>query len=325
MTERLLTMKTGGPNRTLPDGVVPPEGTWVQTTAQHLAHWAVYLSRSTDAARGTTPVDLRALFERALRVSPLNPTARLAVGQLDRQQGGTAVTIGQLGQSRDVVSLASTASWLLSAGKKDAALRMYKRALEVASHRELSRFGPPRFSDDPAAPRYWLPGEEAVRDVVAALVKETEWPFSEWSAILPKDTSLPLVAARFLREQGKPEAEQLLELYLSQDQPRGPSGAGEAVLAAARAESHALLSHWKEAEDGYRQAIELVDDDTIKRSWWFSLADIALHLDDEGQRQAALRSALAAATSDDITKRATEKERSAGPRARLRSTGTKAN
>jgi hypothetical protein len=325
MTDRLLTTRVGGPNRPLPDGVNPPNGTWVKTTAQHLAHWALFLSRSTDATPGTTPVDVRGLFERALQVSPLNPTARLALAQLDRQQGTTAVTIGQLGLSRDVAALASTASWLLAAGRKDAALGMYRRALEVASHRELSRYGAPRFSEDPASPRYLLPGEDALREVVRALVTQSEWAFSEWSAILPKDTTVPLVAARLLHEQGKPEAEQLVELYLRQDQPRGSSGAGKAVLAAARAESHALLSHWREAEDMYRQAIEQIDDDTIRRSWWFNLADIALRLDDEGQRQAALRSALAATTSDDITRRATEKERSAGPRARLRSTGTKAN
>ena len=52
-----------------------------------------------------------------------------------------------------MVSLASSARWLLAAGRKDAALEMYRKALEVASHRELSRYGAPRFSDDPAAPR----------------------------------------------------------------------------------------------------------------------------------------------------------------------------
>ena len=93
------------------------------------------------------------------------------------------------------------------------------------------------------------------------------------------------------------------------------------MLAAARAEAHALLSHWKEAEEEYHQAIELVDDDTIRRSWWFNLADIAFRLEDEGQRRTALSAALAVQTSDDISRRATDSQRSAGQRARLRSTG----
>ena len=35
----------------------------------------------------------------------------------------------------------------------------------------------------------------------------------------------------------------------------------------------------------------------IRRSWWFNLADIALRLNDETQRQAAIRAALAVSTS----------------------------
>lgn len=325
VTERLLSAKAEAPNRPLPDGVVPPEGTWLKTTAQHLAHWGLYMSRSGDAAADPKSVDIRGLFERAIQVSPINPTARLALAQLDRRQGATTVTIGHLGFSRDVVCLAASASWLLTAGRKDAALRMYHKALEVGSHCELSHSVMPRYSDDPAVPRYLLPGEEAVREVVRALVLQNVWPFAEWSQILPKGTTVPLVAARLLREQGKREAESLIDLYLQPDEPRKTTRANEAVLGAARAEANALRSHWKEAEQEYRQAIDLVDDDTIKRSWWFNLADIAFRLDDEAQRQAALRAALAVATSDDITRRVTEKERSAGPRARLRSTGTKAN
>ncbi len=51
MTERLLSAKSGGPERPLPDGVAPPNATWVRTTAQHLAHWALYNSRSGERTR----------------------------------------------------------------------------------------------------------------------------------------------------------------------------------------------------------------------------------------------------------------------------------
>ncbi len=98
------------------------------------------------------------------------------------------------------------------------------------------------------------------------------------------------------------EADQLLDLCLNSAKARTASVANEAVLAAARAEAHALKSQWQEAKEEYRQAIDQIEDGTIKRSWWFNLADIAIHLDDEGQRRDALREALAVATSDDITR-----------------------
>jgi hypothetical protein len=72
-------------------------------------------------------------------------------------------------------------------------------------------------------------------------------------------------------------------------------------------------------------AIEFEEDDTLKRSFWFNLAQVALRADDDDQAQAALRAVLTAAASDDITRRATEIQRASGPRTRLRSTGAKAN
>ncbi|MGO9464762.1 MAG: hypothetical protein ACLQVF_11505 [Isosphaeraceae bacterium] len=325
MTERLLSARTGGPKRPLPDGVAPSEGTWVRTTAQHLAHWGLYNSRSGDADAGPTSPDVKALFEQAMQVSPINPTARLGLAQLDRGEGAAVVSIDKLGLSRDGLSLATSARWLLAAGRKDAALETYRKALEIASHRELSGYGAPRFSDDPAAPRYLLPGEDAVREVVRAVISQREWTFADWSRILPMDSNVPLVAARLLRAERRHDAEELMVLFLRADEHRTRKRADDPVLAAARAEAHALLSHWKEAEQEYHQAIDLIDDDTIRRSWWFNLADIALRLEDDGQRQTALRAALAVQTSDDISRRATESQRSAGQRARLRSTGTRAN
>ena len=72
-------------------------------------------------------------------------------------------------------------------------------------------------------------------------------------------------------------------------------------LLAARAEALCLRSRWKEAAEQYRQAIERVDNDLIRRSWWFNLADVAQRLNDEGQRQAAFRAVLAVHNSDDIS------------------------
>jgi hypothetical protein len=325
MTERLFSANRGGPKRPLPDGVGPPAGNWVRTTAQHLAHWALYASISGESDTGVTGSDGRALLERAIEVSPINPTARLALAQLDQQAGAGGVPMGRLGLSRDVLSLAFSASWLLAAGRKDVALEMYRRSLAIAPHRELTRYGAPRFSDDPAAPRYLLPGEDAVREIVRDLISQKEWPLAEWSRILPADTIVPVVAARLLREESPRDAEELIDLFLRADAHRTPMRAAEAVLAAARAEAHALLSHWRDAQEEYQRAIELVDDDTIRRSWWFNLADIASRLEDEGRRQIALRAALAAQTSDDISRRAADRQRASGQRGRMRSSGAKAN
>ena len=93
------------------------------------------------------------------------------------------------------------------------------------------------------------------------------------------------------------------------------------VTLAALAEAFALRSRFTEARQLYRQAIDLIDDPTIQRSWWFNLADIADRADDETERQAALRSASAVAFSDDITRRATDIQRAT----LTRSTGVKAN
>jgi hypothetical protein len=102
-------------------------------------------------------------------------------------------------------------------------------------------------------------------------------------------------------------------------------GSAEPVAIAARAEAFALRSHWSEANQLYRQAIESTDDPTIQRSWWFNLADISFRLDDESQRQVALQAASAVAYSDDITRRATDIQRATHSRPVRQSPGVKAN
>jgi len=323
MTERLLVTDLSAGRRPLPESVAPPDGTWTRSTAQHLAHWAIFLGRfQGDGDR--SPREIATLLERALEVSPINPTARLAMAQLEPSGGGTTVSIRSVGMSRDVLSLAWSARRLLAAGEKEAALKLYGQSLSVAMSGESSRAAVARFSEDPTAPRYVLPGEERVRDIVRELASRKEWTFAEWSAVLPDSAVVRLVAARLLREQGPSEAETLLDLVLNERRTPKAEATARALTLAARAEAFALRSRWREAGEQYRQAIELIDDDTIKRSWWFNLADIAGRLDDDNQRQAALRAAMAVA-SDDITRRATEIQRTTRARPTPRSTGVKAN
>ena len=75
----------------LPDSVAPPDGTWTRSTAQHLAHWAIFMSL-VEPGKGPTPENALALSLRALEVSPLNPTARLMLAQLDRTDNGATIS-----------------------------------------------------------------------------------------------------------------------------------------------------------------------------------------------------------------------------------------
>jgi len=324
MTGRLLTTDRSAQRRPLPESIGPPDGTWTRSTAQHLAHWAIFLSRF-EGETNHSPQEISALLERALQVSPINPTARLALAQLEPPGSSRTVSVRSLGLSRDVLCLAWSARRLLAAGEKEASLKMYGQSLAVAMSSESSRAVLARFSEDPSVPRYLLPREERVRDIVRELASRDEWTFPEWSAVLPDSAMVRLAAARLLREQGRSEADSLLDLVLDERGTSAAPGSVGPLTLAARAEAFALRLRWREAGEQYRQAIALIDDDTIKRSWWFNLADIAFRLDDENQRQAALRAALAVASSDDITRRATEIQRATRARPTLRSTGVKAN
>jgi hypothetical protein len=323
MTDRLLAADRAAQLRPLPESVAPPGGTWMRSTAQHLAHWAIYLSRF-EGERGHSVEEIKALVDRALEISPLNPTARLARAQLEPPGSARTVSIHSLGLSRDVQSLAWTAGRLLSAGEKDAALRMYGQSLSIAVPREVKGAVTPRFSDDPSVPRYLLPGEQPIREIVRELASRKEWTIHDWLAILPDNAVVRLAAARQLREPGPFEADALLDLILSERAPAATPSDADALTLAARAEALALRSRWKESAAAYHEAIEQVGDDTTRRSWWFNLADIASRLDDDQNRQAALRAALAVASSDEISRRATEAQRAARMQPGRRS-GVKAN
>ena len=324
VTDRLLTTDRTAQRSPLPDSVAPPAGGWMTSTPGHLAHWAIFLSRL--AGEGSqAPQETADLLERALHASPINATARLALAQLGPPDELPSISPGSLGLSRDSASLAWTARRLMAAGKKEDALKLYGRSLSVALPSESSRAAIPRFSDDPGVPRYLLPGEEQLRDIVRELVSNNAWTFAEWSAVLPQTPIVLIATARQLREQGRGEAEAVLDLILAEKSiPKDLDTTGPVTLAA-RAEACALRSRWNEADQLYRRAIESIDDATIQRSWWFNLADISFRLNDETQRQLALRAALAVASSDDITRRATDIQRATRARPATRSPGVKAN
>jgi tetratricopeptide (TPR) repeat protein len=325
VTQRLMRPDGSSRRKPLPDWVVPPDGRWLTTTAQHMAHWAVYLDDAEGDGQGPVP-DVSGMLTRSLQISPLNPTARLAMARLEPSAGRETRSVNSLGLSRDAVSLAWSARRLLDAGKKEAALRLYGQALSAASGGGSSRTAAPRYDDDETSRRYLLPGEDAVRDIVTEMAAR-DWTFREWSRALPQNPTVLLATARLLREQGRDEAEPLLALIIDGGAPSSTASAADPRALAARAEALALAvgSRLKEAEQEYRQAIELADNDMIRRSWWFNLADIALRLNDEPQRRAAIRAALDVDASDDITRRGSSIQRVSDSRSRVRSGSAKAN
>ncbi len=324
VTDRLLTQDRIARSLPLPDSVSPPEGSWTSSTADHLARWAIYLSHF-QPERRLAPEETALCLERALQVSPLDRVARLALLQLEPPGSDTAISIRSLGLSRDAVSLTFSARRLLLAGRKEAALKLYGRALKVAIPADSFRLAVPRFSEDSGVSRYLLPGEEQVRDILRELLSRSELSFADWSGLLPNNPVALLAAARLLREQTRGEAEAMIEQVLGESSGSAAGDPDDPMALAARAEAYALLSRWRDADRLYRQAIELVGDETIRRSWWFNLADVAFRLEDDGQRQIALQEAMAATASDDIRRRATDIQRASRPRTNRRSPGVKAN
>ena len=162
------------------------------------------------------------------------------------------------------MSLAWARRRLMDAGKKAASLRLYHRALAAAVEGGLSRSATPRFGDDPKARRYFLPGEDAVRDIVAELTSREGLAFGEWSAALPRNPTVLLATVRLLREQGRTEADTLLRDLLRDGAAVDEPDVDDPRQIAARAEALCLESRWKEAADAYRQAIERVDNDLIR-------------------------------------------------------------
>jgi tetratricopeptide (TPR) repeat protein/pSer/pThr/pTyr-binding forkhead associated (FHA) protein len=287
----------------LPETVVPPlHPSWWNTTSSNLARWA--LERDRAAREPGQAEEVRALLEAATRVSPVDAGARFALARPDQHVEGAVPLHQGLGLSRDVVSLSWSGRQLLAAGKKGAALKAYRAALEMASRAELSRLAPPAFLDDSQARRYALPSEDLIGGVVRDLAERTDWRFADWSEALPRFGVALLVAARVLRERSSLESDTALDAVLATANAPPPVGVPVAVHLAAQGEALALKSHWSEAEERYRQAIDLMPDDRVRRSWYFNLADLALRLDDEPKRLKALEAAQGADSQDEITQRA---------------------
>jgi tetratricopeptide (TPR) repeat protein len=284
----------------LPEWVTPPEPRWWKTTPAHLALWAIERDRTaTDPA---AVEEVRELLSAAAQASPLQPLARYALARPGQgQEPGSSLAL-----SRDVVTLAWTGHQLLAAGKKDAALKAYRAALEMASTADLTRLAAPAFIDDSQVRRYALPAEDLIGPIVRDMAESRDWTYEEWSEALPASAVASLAAARVLRERSSPAAAAPLDSILGNVDSPPLEGSSVAVHVAAQAEALALKGKWDEADRRYRQAIDRIPDGAIRRSWWINVAEIALRLNDESNRQKALEAAKGGDPNEEITRRAVE-------------------
>jgi hypothetical protein len=300
----------------LPEGVAPPGEGWWRSTATHLVEWAAYLDRGEDP-RGAG--EARELLRRASVASPLHPTARFALahplpGDPDEPTVAMART---LGQSRDVFALAWAGHQLRAAGKTAAAVSAYREALSMAERTDPARCGNLTFHDDLRVSRYGLPAEELIAGVIRDMAAAPSWTYAEWGQAVPMRSTSALVAARVLAESGSRDAAAALDaVVLAREGPEeGPVDGDpvglEAVRVAARAEALALKRRWREADEEYRRAIELMPVDTVRRSWWFNVASIASEMSADGPRQAALDAAKTADPKDEITQRVVDAQKQA--------------
>jgi len=327
--ELLIPPANLGRVKPLPELVVPPEPSWWHTTPLHLSQWGVYLGRP--GLEGNRTEEGRQLIDAAIQIAPLYPLARLSRAQVSTRPSNPASLVHHLGLSRDAASLAWSARALRLSGRKEAAVRVYRQALRLAcrcdqsSSASLALSAGPAFDDDSRVRRYYLPGEATAREIMRELLADVGWSLQGWTEAVPRHSVATLAAARLLREQERPEAQKLLEEILASGTEDFQNGSELAIHMATRAEAFALLAQWREAQRQYQQAIDQIDDVTTRRCWWFNLASIALQLDDEAQRKAALQAALEVSASDDISRRALELQRTSQSLGRLRPGVTRAN
>jgi tetratricopeptide (TPR) repeat protein len=243
----------------------------------------------------------------------LNPSVRYAQAHGLPGDSASPPLAKALAQSRDVQSLTLAGRQLLSAGKTDAALRAFGAALEMATNSDLSRASPPLFLDDPQLRRYALPTEELIASVIREMEARSEWTYKDWKEAVPPRTVAALAVARVLRAKHSPDAESALDAALAEAEVTPQATGREGALSlAVQAETLAMKARWAQAEEHYRKAIEMMPEETIRRSWWMNVADLALRVNEEPKRLKALEMAKSSDPKDEITQRAVELQKAIG-------------
>ncbi len=276
------------------------EPSWWRTNAKHLA------MRSAAMGRGSGDADKeeRARFYLGLarNASPLEPSTRMALAGMLDVHGAPASAIASLGMSRDVLALAWTGRQLARAGKTEAALGVYRSALEITLRSDPSRATSPQFHDDDSSKRFALPNEDLVGRIVRAMAAQGDWSYERWSAALPDHGLIFLATYRVLSEAGNRDADRALDrLVKLGDSPAfGPA----AVHRAAKAEGLSIKGQMEPAATLYRDAIGEIGDESIRRTWWYNLAEVLTGYENKSAAIDALNSARAGRGDDEIGRRA---------------------
>jgi len=285
--------------------LIPRNTPWWKTSAGNLAFWATYFERRTQTATEEI-AEARAFLDAAAKASPIHAQTLLARARLNSTNESDTQYVASFGLSRDIEALAFSGQRCLKAGKKEAALKLYRQALDITSRVRITRMTLPAFDDESQVRRYRLPNEELIHRIISDMASDGGWTYAEWSAAVPSSPLIQLVTARVLTERGAPEVQKVIDQILEPTQAGASSLPTTALDAAAQAEAFALKSQWEEAQERYRVAVGLMPNDLIRRSWWLNLADLALRLNDEVSRQKALEQAKGDQSADEVAKRATE-------------------
>ncbi len=295
----------GDVSKPLPDQVIPRDMTWWKTSAGNLTLWASYFERRSQISPNEVD-DARDYLEGAAKTSPIHAQTRLARARFTNASEPDAQLAIRFGLSRDIVALAFSGQRCLKAGRKEAALKLYRQALEMTSSIQISNSTVPKFDDESQVRRYRIPNEGMIERIIRDIASDESWTFAEWSQAIPSTELIRFVTAKVLTERGDPEASKVIDQMLEQAKSPTASKPASALDAAAQAEVFALRRSWEEAQEHYRTAISMMPNDLIRRSWWLNLADLALRLNDESGRQKALEQAKGIQNLDEVAKRATE-------------------
>lgn len=306
----LLAARKPGAQGTV-DLELAPGMSWWQTSSGTLSRWGTAIARIPgDQSR----VDASSFIDSAATATTFDSSARYVLARAESPGGAQTPLARSLGLSRDVVSLAWSGHQLFKAGKRDAALKAYRSALELAARVELSRLGSPVVLEEDQVQRFALPGEHLIGVVLRDMISHTEWSYADWSGALP-ETSVPyVVAARLLREHARADSDAALDAVAAHTKGAAQAGPRGAIQVAALAEAYVLRADWTNAEATYKEAIERMPVEVARRSWWFNLADVERHLNNDRKRQEALEAAKSTAQSDEITRHALELQKGSGYR-----------
>lgn len=273
---------------------------WWNTRAEGLWLLACTSDRSeNDPERAAQAGDL---LELARAAAPASPMVRYAMAMRSTPKTADNPASWPLGLSRDVVTLTLTGKKLLAEGKRDAALRAFRSAIDLAADTEGDH-ALPGF-DAKVTHRYLLPREELIAGVVRELVGRPELAWEQVAEVISPYPAAALVAARMLQERSRPEADAALRLALGDSPVEETSGNQRAVRLMARAEAFSLQDRGDDALAAYREAAELAADEPVRRMISFNLADIADRRKDDATARAALEVARGTGADDEIGRRA---------------------